>query len=233
MTFAATRDITGADFASLVESLKARGYDVEPFYAGVRWRDAACRKDLRFACGSASGFVVPVRRIGDVYEFENDKVAFEHATPVWCEANGFKSYAQGEFTPDELLAIRHDMATTFGAVENIIENEGRGILPTDSNEAIRLFLYFDRNEAIEKWSIPSPSFPGAEDERLFKCWKCNCYNPSCDYENEGWYHVTAFDRLLGRYELKGTLPCCDECRSSMCNVKWTPRTTKLLSTHPI
>jgi hypothetical protein len=232
MSFAATRDVTGADISSLMLALKARGYDVEPFYEGVRWRDAVGRKDLRFACSSGGGLWVPVRQIGDVYEFESDAVAFEHTTPVWCEDNEFHPYAVGEFTQDELLAIRHDMATTFGAVENIIENEGRGILPTDSNDHVRLFLHFDRNEAIEKWSMPSPRFPDAEDERLFKCWKCNCYNPSWDYEKDGW-GCTAFEHLLGRYELQGALPCCDECRSSMCNVKWTPRTTKLLSTHPI
>jgi hypothetical protein len=228
-SFSATRPITGADFDGLLAGLRAHGYDVEPFYEGIRWRVEG-RKDLRFA--SMSNFVDPVRSLRVGWEFVPDEVAFQPCAPLWCEANEFVPYADGDFAAEELLAIRAGIVAAFDAVENVIENEGRGILPTDSKEHARLFLHFDRDDAIEKWSMPSPRWPEVEGERLFKCWRCHCYGDSSDYETEAWTHTTAFDRLLGRYELRGTLPCCATCRN-MNNVKWTPRVAQLLSTHPV
>lgn len=236
LSFAATRSITGADLTRLLELLRARGYDVEPFYEGIRWRVEG-RKDLRFT--NTNGFWDPIRwSTGpdgkvNIYEFVSDEVAFRHGAllPVWSEVNEFRPYLSGDFSEAELLAVRADVVNAFGAIENIIENEQRGILAEDTDEAIRLFLHFDRKKAIQRWTIADDYCPDEESQRKFKCWKCGEYKYAESYEDEGFFHVTPFDRLLGRYELHGDLPCCRDCRYRMCYVKCTPQQAKKLSTH--
>jgi len=237
-SFAATRPIKGADFACLLELLRARGYDVEPFYEGVRWRVEG-RKDLRFT--GRNGFVDPIRSYRnptgpdhnvEIYEFVPEEVAFWPCEPVWSTENEFRPYVDGDFSEDELLAVRADIVVAFGAVENVIANEGRGVQAGDTDEAIRQFLHFDKKEAIRRWTIADDYLPETESQRQFKCWKCG------EYEYAEWYTdsyedetgPTIFERVLGQYELRGNLQCCLSCRLRMCTIQWTPQKAKKLST---
>lgn len=123
LSFAATRPINGADLACLLERFRARGYDVEPFYEGIRWRVEG-RKDLRFDFN-----VNPVRSYRDptgpdpnvdIYEFMLAEVAFWPHEAVWSIKNEFRPYTHGDFSEDELLAIRADIVVAFDAVDKLV-----------------------------------------------------------------------------------------------------------------
>lgn len=224
--FAATRTITGADFLVLHDFLRARGFDVEPFNEGIRWRGVEGRKDIFFSTRDQQAPIYELvggyeRNVGQ-WDFVIKQVFFTPCEPLWCVENAFHPFLYGDFSDDELRAIRADIVAAFGVVENVIKNEHRGILPSDTAADIRLFLYYDRDNAIKKWTKPNPRWPNIENERLFKCWKCSGFRPYFSFP------LDTFDDLLEFYEFK-RVPCCRKCQDELTYAKWTACMAKQLA----
>jgi hypothetical protein len=157
----------------------------------------------------------------------------DYAAPEWSEANTLFVKCWGRnrespiFTIEEIDAIRIDIVKALGVAENIVATEGRMIKPgVDSDDIIRRYLHLDRGAAIKRWTIPSPGWPDVEEERLFQCWKCG-EDHSIDGFEESEFDVTRFDRLLGRYALRGSLQWCMDCDKAR-HLKWTESAAKRL-----
>lgn len=220
--FARGRTICFKDFATLKGLLKARGYDVAALNrhgGGIAFlangKDVG--KDIRFR-NYHQRHELP-RAVDGEFSGDLSKIWIKAIQPIWDDDNRFYVDTRGDFTPQELLNIRADIVTALGAVENVIATENRGILPSDSVEVIRLFLGFDRDEAIKKWTIPHPEW-SEESERLFKCWKCMTPLPTYYFDlgstggSSRYQNMTDMETLLWRYEVYGHISWCNNCQTS-------------------
>jgi hypothetical protein len=235
--FALQRDVKFKDFATLVDILNSHGHTTTPLNrseGGICFRTDGedVGRDLRF-CPKGGRMCIP--ETDGVFTADPSDIFATFTAPEWSEDNSLfvKLYNRGkskDFTAEETVAIRNDIATALGVVENTIRTEGRGIEDSDTPEMKRRFLNFNRAEAIAYWTIPDPSWPKIEQERLFKCWKCHCRRPYFHFEHSGFDGLTAFERLLGRYELRGSLSCCKDCSQESNIFKWTERASKRLRT---
>ena len=232
--FSLQRKVTGSDFNRLLSLLKERGHDVAPL---KRCEGGICflvdgkdvGKDIRF---SARGWTPLTHTDG---AFTNDVWGpDEYTAPEWKSENRLcvQNLDRGPLsalTSSEIADVRADVVTALGVAENTIETENRGIEASDTPELVRRFLNFDRAEAVAAWTIPSEEWPGAEKERLFKCWNCNTRLPEFYFTLDSVEHTTSFECVLARYAFKSP-PWCDHCELENRYVKWTPSVAKRLRT---
>jgi hypothetical protein len=233
--FALQRDVTFDDFSTLVDLLNTHGHTTTPLnraQGGICFRTDGkdVGRDLRFY--RRGGWIRIPERHG-VFTADPTDIFATFTAPEWSDDNvlhvrlGNRANAK-DFTADETTAIRNDIATALGVVENTIRTEGRGIEDSDTPAMVQRFLHFNRAEAIARWTTPHPHWPEAEEERLFQCWKCSIRKNDYNFPTDGREGANSFEYLLSCYELRQCLRCCEECSRTSDTLKWTESASKRL-----
>jgi hypothetical protein len=94
------------------------------------------------------------------------------------------------------------------------------VLSDDESRYVDIFLEYDRERELQRWTVASPLYLDIEEERLFQCWRCKedkaefCF----DLEEER----NSFYTLLECF-VNSNVPCCDCCADEMTRGKPLPR----------
>jgi hypothetical protein len=135
--------------------------------------------------------------------------------PEWHHANRILVQIGGDFTQAEIDDIDQAIITCLRYTANVIANERRELLPSDSARDRNISLNIDYAAALDAYTTVSDAVPEA---RLFKCWKCQqlrqCHefqDPRSDYHYS--YH-SQFDRVLHAYAW-GRNVACTTCENKM------------------
>jgi hypothetical protein len=145
--------------------------------------------------------------------------------------NELHLHSKGEFSHEEREDIIECAQRCFDALPDVIYNRRfkdesiARILEDDSAEIVNIYLGFDLEVALLRWTTASPRWGNTMIERLFKCWNCSAQHPyfsfshcrashfdDIDYSHgcKDWNDTTFFG-LLGRFHLGHEYPCCDQC----------------------
>ena len=185
LKFAKTRELTLGDVIRLRDGLLAKGYDVtllDRCEGGIDFRnDVGSHKDLRFSGLEGIGvsghldtatlqFAVPLQTVIS---------KFVTSSPPAFEGNELRLKLTNNFSLREIRDVQDCVESSFGAIPDVINNRrfedwsAALISKDDSADAVNIYLGFNLQSAISKWTTLAPRPAHDEEEaHLFKCWKC-------------------------------------------------------------
>lgn len=140
--------------------------------------------------------------------------------PEWHLDNKLQEQIGGDFTREEINDIDQAIITCLRCKVNVIANERRELLASDSAQDRNNSLNTDYAAAVDVYTTVSDAFPDTLEARLFTCWKCHQQRPCrafhdprvhYDYRYHSW-----FDRVLQAYAMRHHVSCttCDNNQGS-------------------
>jgi hypothetical protein len=238
-----TRELALKDMLVLRDGLLAKGYDVtllDRCEGGIDFGgNTGLEKDLRFTRGlkdiGAGGHYLDPETLQFAAPLETVIAQFASSSPPFCESNELRLKLKSGFSRKEIGDVQECVERVFGAVPDVIYNrrfDDCSVVRTsndDSPDNVNIYLGFDLEKAVGRWTTPRPEWPNIRVERLFKCWNCKSRKPCSSFSHAKASHFdeydlkfgcdewgdTTFFGLLGRFHLGHEYPCCDICYSKL------------------
>ena len=222
LRFALRRSINLGDLRKFRDFLSNKGHDVallRKCEGGIDFSPKRIGgKDLRWGGFSCIG----VDATGKSFVNNESTIVSEHVLGLeeWhCDNNiriRLKQLGVEKFSADEVYDIRVGMVACLGVTDNVIYNRTEKrfvVLPDDKSRDVNMFLEYNLQLEIERWTIALPQLPQITEERLFQCWHCKEDRPAFvfDVDDEAVSnHDSSFYRVLECF-VNSTAPCCSDC----------------------
>ena len=213
--FKLTRTILLIDLVTFRDFLESKGYEVvflDRCEGGIDFSPKqAGGKDLRWDAFSAIGR----DESGQNFVQHPSTIAREYleGLPEWHRDNTMriKFFGIEKFSEDERCDIREGMVKCMGVIDNVIYNRTKErfvVLSEDESRYVDIFLEFDRERELQRWTVASPHDPDTEEERLFQCWRCK--EDKAEFQFDVNEESNSFYILLECF-VTSNAPCCDGC----------------------
>ena len=143
--------------------------------------------------------------------------------PEWHRDNtiGIKLKELGieKFSEDERCDVREGMMKCMGVIDNVIYNRTKErfvVLSGDDSRHVNIFLEFDRERELQRWTVVSPHDPDTEEQRLFQCWRCK--EDKSEHQFDVNEESNSFYIVLEGF-VTSNVTCCLDCayEVTICN----------------
>jgi hypothetical protein len=229
--FTLTRSILLSDLLALRDFLISKGHAVALLKRNQGGIDFSPQqrggKDLRWGDFSAIG----LDATGQNFVHNPSTIARHYlmGLPEWHRDNtiGIKLKELGieKFSEDERCDVREGMMKCMGVIDNVIYNRTKErfvVLSGDDSRYVDIFLEFDRERELQRWTVASPGYPDTEEERLFQCWRCK--EDKAEFQFDVDEESNSFYIVLDGF-VTSNVTCCLDCAYEVtrCNAP-LPRT---------
>jgi hypothetical protein len=215
--FTLTRSILFSDLLALLEFLVSKGHGVallKPHQGGIDFSpQQRGGKDLRWGGFSDIGLDAS----GQNFVHNPSTIARHYlmGLPEWHRDNTIgitlKELGIEKFSEDERCDIREGMVKCMGVIDNVIYNRTSWrfvVLSEDDSRDVDIFLEFDRERELQRWTVASPDDPDTEEERLFQCWRCK--EDKAEFQFDVNEESNSFYIVLEGF-VTSNVPCCLDC----------------------
>ena len=221
--FTLTRSILLSDLLTFRDFLVSKGHEVGLLNRHEGGIDFSSQQEggkyLRWHGFSAIG------RDGSGQNFVHNPstIAREYlkGLPEWHRDNTMQIDFFGfeKFSEDERCDIREGMVECMGVIDNVIYNRTKErfvVLSEDESRYVDIFLEFDRERELQRWTVFSPHDPDTEEERLFQCWRCK--EDKSEHQFDVNEESNSFYIVLEGF-VTSNVPCCLDCayEVTICN----------------
>jgi hypothetical protein len=184
-------------------ALSKLGIDFSPRRSGS--------KDLRWCGFSGTG----VDATSENFVHNPSTIARQYlvGSPEWHRDNTMQIDFFGfeKFSEDERCDIREGMVKCMGVIDNVIYNRTKErfvVLSEDESRYVDIFLEFDRERELQRWTVASPHDPDNEEERLFQCWRCK--EDKAEFQFDVDEESNSFYIVLEGF-VTSNVTCCLDC----------------------
>ena len=200
--FTLTRSILLSDLLTFRDFLVSKGHEVGLLNRHEGGIDFSPQqeggKDLRWDGFSAIGTIAR---------------EYLKGLPEWHRDNNMriKFFGFEKFSEDERCDIREGMVKCMGVIDNVIYNRTKErfvVLSEDESRYVDIFLEFDRERELQRWTVASPHDPDTEEERLFQCWRCK--EDKAEFQFDVNEESNSFYIVLEGF-VTSNVPCCLDC----------------------